>query len=766
MATQPHSDETPPRLRPGLKLVSSRSLIDGQPRRYVRDPRSEELFELGEEAAFLCRHLDGTRSEETIRRLYQEEFGVALPPDQLRIFLRQLARSGLLEGPVAVRKLTFPEIFDPHEFLPVGEIRLMSGDRLFGRLTRALGFVFSTPFQVMAVAAILWALSILVVHFFDIAAAVARQMSATFLILVLACSSVLVHSARAVVHGLLCKRYGRQVRDISVAFLYYVVPALVVDWRELAWIPERSKRFWAIFSGLYYQLLLWSVATIGWLVTAPGTTAHTFWLALLFASGLGLLLFNANPLAKMDGYLLLVNWSEVTHLRERSLAAFGAWLYRDPPPEVLSRRERRWLIAYGLLCTTYAILHLGLFFWGVWNFLIPALRGIGAWLTSVLFVFAVHKPLGHYMAQQKTVRWLFLDSRKRRRLILWGTAVVVLALGFIPYPYEASGPFRLLPARRFEIRTEVEGMVEKVFVREGEWVQPGDPVLRLVEREFENRVQAATAQREEAEAKLRLLKKGATPEEINAAEKAVETAQAQLAWSDARAKRFEGLFKDKIISLQDLENAQQAARIDTKQLDEAVAHLELVRQGAQPEAIQALEAEIDSLNSIVTNYQGQQERTVVSSPIAGQIVTPRVEELEGRYVKPGQREIAVEVEDSRMMYAEVLVPEENAGHVKRGARVRLVSWAYHDQMFYGEVVAIAPVATVTTDFVVEGSDLTVGDADAKVVRVTSEIPNPEGLLKSEMTGYAKIAIEYRPIWDVLLRPLYRWFKVEFWSWIP
>ncbi len=50
--------------------------------------------------------------------------------------------------------------------------------------------------------------------------------------------------------------------------------------------------------------------------------------------------------------------------------------------------------------------------------------------------------------------------------------------------------------------------------------------------------------------------------------------------------------------------------------------------------------------------------------------------------------------------------------------------------------------------------------------MTTEIPNQEDLLKSEMTGYAKIAIEDRLVWDVLLRPIYRWFKVEFWSWIP
>ena len=59
-------------------------------------------------------------------------------------------------------------------------------------------------------------------------------------------------------------------------------------------------------------------------------------------------------------------------------------------------------------------------------------------------------------------------------------------------------------------------------------------------------------------------------------------------------------------------------------------------------------------------------------------------ELEGRYVKPGQREVTIDVEDSRMMYAEVLIPEEDIASIDRGAQVRLVAWAYHDEMFHGE----------------------------------------------------------------------------------
>jgi putative peptide zinc metalloprotease protein len=53
-----------------------------------------------------------------------------------------------------------------------------------------------------------------------------------------------------------------------------------------------------------------------------------------------------------------------------------------------------------------------------------------------------------------------------------------------------------------------------------------------------------------------------------------------------------------------------------------------------------------------------------------------------------------------------------------------------------------------------------------VVRILTEFPNNDGRLKSNLTGYAKIATHDKPVWRVLLWPLIRWVMVEVWSWIP
>jgi putative peptide zinc metalloprotease protein len=127
-------------------------------------------------------------------------------------------------------------------------------------------------------------------------------------------------------------------------------------------------------------------------------------------------------------------------------------------------------------------------------------------------------------------------------------------------------------------------------------------------------------------------------------------------------------------------------------------------------------------------------------------------------VKPGQKDLIAEIEDGRTVRAEVQVPESSIADVQVGAAVRLHTWAYHERTFEGRVVSIAPAAAATDS----GSP----EPGMVAVRVLTEIANPDGLLKSEMTGYAKIASARRPVWRVLSDPLTRFVMVEVWSWIP
>jgi hypothetical protein len=73
----------------------------------------------------------------------------------------------------------------------------------------------------------------------------------------------------------------------------------------------------------------------------------------------------------------------------------------------------------------------------------------------------------------------------------------------------------------------------------------------------------------------------------------------------------------------------------------------------------------------------------------------------------------------------------------------------------GEVSAISPVLERYPN-----------NPYVQMIRVQAKIANPAGQLKANMTGYAKIQGEERPVILAFSRLLIRFFQVEFWSWIP
>jgi len=767
-----------PRLRPDLEHFSLPA-ASGTPAKYfVRDPKTLLVFECGEPGLFLCGKLDGRTPLDEIFRLYEERFGTTLSPADLDLFIRQLAESGLLaDVRRAPRRRTFAEILDPEVILPLARFKFMKGDRLLAFLGRRLSWLFSRPAQYLGAAAIAVALVILVVNGGAYAHAVWLAWAPFFVLCTMFVSCVLVQSPRALVHGIMCKRHGGQVSAIGLGLLYYVMPALYCDWSEVIWIADKRKRRWIIFSGIYYQLLVAALGTIGWSLTRSGSEANLLWLSVSFAAWMGLLLFGANPLVQMDGYLLLVSFIEVPRLRERSLAILGSWLTFRPLPEILTRRERRWFLVYGSLTFVYAFVHLGIVLWMFWRNLTPLYEGAGALVTIFAAVYFAHKPIAAGLARLPFLRWVLARHVGWRpwvaRLAMAG---LLAAAGFVPVDYETGGEFRLLPNRRAEVRSDIESVVEKVLVREGEWVEAGAPIATLSVRTHQRDYDAARGDLERAQAELALVKQGARPEEIARVRAAVSKAETSVAWSRPRAERFTRLFQDGIISRNDYEVALRQRDVDMAKLKGTLADLDLVESGPRGEQIQAREAEVRGLQAVVDDYAADVARTTLASPIAGRVVTPRVADVQGAYLTPGRYDLVMEIEDARTLRADIEVNEDEIAAVRVGAPVRLVSWTEPDAPFEGRVTGIAPVAapTATEATVTSFSDETTGGGAAlsvpglpyRFVRVLTEVPNPDGRLKSEMTGYAKIPTGRRPLWDVTLRPAIRWLKVKMWYWIP
>ena len=180
--------------------------------------------------------------------------------------------------------------------------------------------------------------------------------------------------------------------------------------------------------------------------------------------------------------------------------------------------------------------------------------------------------------------------------------------------------------------------------------------------------------------------------------------------------------------------------------------LRLVQAGPQDNEITASQAEIDRLTTRQRYLQELIRRETVVNPITGIVTTPQLDELLYRRVERGER--IAEVQQLNSIRVGISVSEKELGDVHIGRHVDLRVRAYPDRGFSGEVVDVAPPAT---------SAETGTEASRRFV-VTTFVNNESLLLKPGMTCKAKIRCGERRVFDVIVRKLSHYVRVEFWSW--
>ncbi len=360
-----------------------------------------------------------------------------------------------------------------------------------------------------------------------------------------------------------------------------------------------------------------------------------------------------------------------------------------------------------------------------------------------------------------------------RRLVQIGLFFVCIVVAFLPYEYTVSGEFRLRPIAEHGIRTQVSGEIKTVFVAEGQWVKQGDPVAELFAREQERSVEEIQAALDEVNAKLRLLRGGAKSEQIAKSEQEVATAAKSLQYSTLQLKRQEEMYSKKAVSEKEYEEASKVKDLDEENLKLARKNLELVKSGARDEEIDALDAEKRRMEVNLQFARQEVELAILRSPAAGKVITPSPAMSVGQYLNVG--DLFAIVEDSGKFVVETEIMEEDIGQVRTGSPLTLKFWAFPTSSFETNVLDIAPVAyekskgrvvRALSERELRVEQEKVLRDKGKVVRVLAELPNPDGILKSDMSGYAKIECGKTPLLLAFTRWLVRFFMVEVWSWIP
>src|SRR5262245_5326978 len=287
-------------------------------------------------------------SEEFTRR-----HGGKLPLATLAKFLTKLDEVGILAGE-RVEGRQPPEQRLGAQFYT--RFKLFNPDLLFARLVARLRWIWTTPFFVGSLMMMLATAALALMNSDEVVGYGFYTLREHYLAIVIA--GLLVGVTHEFAHGLTCKAFGGRATEVGGLLIYYFLPALYCNVSGIHLIPQRGRRLWVIAAGVYWQLMVGTLALLAWFALAPYTlladVAFTF-----FCGSVLDVAFNGNPLIKLDGYYFLSQWLRLPNLMDRSRAYWRGLLRRivfgerNEEAARFSRRERATLVAFGLVSFLY-----------------------------------------------------------------------------------------------------------------------------------------------------------------------------------------------------------------------------------------------------------------------------------------------------------------------------------------------------------------------------------------------------------------------------
>jgi len=778
------------RLRPDLRFDPTRTAGRYQ----VRNLLSGERFELGEEEIFLCKALDDATGAEEIRSAFEKRFGLIIATEQLDQFYRDMAELGLLEpaSPPAAADASNPETAEDDARTDTRNDERYDGyqwvwfnpHRAFTWLARRIGWLRYGAW--LLVPGVPLALLIILYHRPEYQRALqAFSDPNSHLLFKFTLGLFVANLFTRIVQGVSVAYAGGTVNQFGLRLEFGVIPHFFVGKSIRAISRPPQQRLAAVGAALLTKLALFVGGMLVWRLTYQSGGTLSSYAFILGHLGLGAFLFIANPLWWGDGYVWLATWLKMPRLRDRAFQILKLYLRGRRPPEGLPALEKYALVGYIVASVAYVLLLLGMVALAKAVYLEKQYQGVGVILFLVLVGMVARWWLYRRAHQrQRTRERAEARAGTRDAPFVTGTArfaqrgatenkigepiesgpkrlrwprlallALLVTISFLPYPYDVTGDVTLFPTAYAEIHAVTSGMIVAVKARENQWVTPNQILAELSVWQQDRDIATTTADIERKQAELELLLHGPKAEAVEATREQLAMAQVRAAHSRKVQKLLEPVYRQGVVKDLEYEEAVKTAEVDQAGVAVATANLNLIKSPPLPMEVVAKQAELKQLREQLNYLREQRERTRLHAPVEGMIVTPRLEFKTGGFLKEG--DLFATVEDNRIMRAEILAPETDIGEVQPDAPVRLRVWAYPLRDFAGRVASVAPV--------VEPSS---ADPFVRVVRVIVEIPNPDGLLKSQMTGVAKIAAGDKPFVVAFTRALVRFAMIEMWSWLP
>ncbi len=294
---------------------------------------------------------------------------------------------------------------------------------------------------------------------------------------------------------------------------------------------------------------------------------------------------------------------------------------------------------------------------------------------------------------------------------------------------------------------EVGGRLLDLRVSEGDRVKAGDVIATLDTSDAELALTRARAERDQAEAQLRLLQAGARQEDIRQAEAQVASAQAnvgaaqaELASAQADVERFEALLasssgsrkqRDDAVTRRDVAKERlQGAQDQVRSARETLARL---RAGSRREEVEGARARVAATNAQIATVQKAIADASVTASVGG-IVTEKLADV-GELVQPHAP--IVVITDLDHAWANVYVDEPIVPRLRLGQPATLFTDA-------GGAGIAGTISYISAKAEFTPRNVQTADERSKLVyRVKVSVDNKNGVLKAGMPVEAEIPLGHQ-----------------------
>lgn len=195
-------------------------------------------------------------------------------------------------------------------------------------------------------------------------------------------------------------------------------------------------------------------------------------------------------------------------------------------------------------------------------------------------------------------------------------------------PYRGRVKFETI-----SVSSKLAGRISKIYTQEGQTVKKGDTLALLDIPEVQAKMMQAEGAVTAAKGQLDMAFKGATAEQVNQINGQIDAGRAQMEFAEQSYKRLQAMYKDSLVSLQQLDEVKMKRDMAKAQVAALEAKRKEVSKSARTEQLNQAKGQLNRAIGAKEEVLAADDEKYVTAPADMSIETISLQE--GELLTPG-----------------------------------------------------------------------------------------------------------------------------------